>query len=514
MQRRNGMEKLYNNIELADGFTLVPSDASHVPYLENPPEVIDISVGRQLFVDDFLIEKTDLSPVYHKAKKYEGNPILAPETAWEREGLPCATPKSGGVFFDEEEGKFKMWYEAGWLHHLCYAESADGIRWERPNLHEVEGTNIILPYEGYSVEKQFDGVLYPRPDSTTVFIDYDAPKEERYKIFLRVPGPKLPGIVAVSADGIHFDRRTLTGEVYDRTTMFYNPFRKKWVFSIRSLWEDSRARSYRECDDFFREARWEEGDARHWMAADEKDPVNPYTNFTPQLYNVDCVGYESIMLGLFQVHNGPENDVLERSGAPKITELIPMYSRDGYHFSRPSRKPIIGASMHEGAWDRGYIQSVGGVCVVRDDELWIYYIGFRGDENTITDNWMTSGMYSGGATGLATLRRDGFVSMEGSGTLLTRVLECRGKSRFFINAQGTVTVRILSEEGTLLATSDTFSGDHTRAELAFADFDIASLNGRRFRLEFLVDGHLYAFGLSDRDGDFGGAHGAGFVRKK
>ena len=59
MQRRNGMEKLYNNIELADGFTLVPSDASHVPYLENPPEVIDISVGRQLFVDDFLIEKTE-----------------------------------------------------------------------------------------------------------------------------------------------------------------------------------------------------------------------------------------------------------------------------------------------------------------------------------------------------------------------------------------------------------------------------------------------------------------------
>ena len=139
------MEKLYNNIILPDDFMTKEARPTDVPYLKNPPEVINVTRGRQLFVDDFLIEKTDLSPVYHKAKKYEGNPILSPTTPWEREGLPCATPKSGGVFFDEEEGRFKMWYEAGWLHHLCYAESADGLCWERPNLHEVEGTNVILP---------------------------------------------------------------------------------------------------------------------------------------------------------------------------------------------------------------------------------------------------------------------------------------------------------------------------------------------------------------------------------
>ena len=504
------MEKLYNNILLEDDFDKQPSDASHVPYLEHPPQVIDVTVGRQLFVDDFLIEKTTLAPVYHKAKKYEGNPILAPETPWERDGLPVATPKSGGVFYDEQEKKYKMWYEAGWLHHLCYAESADGLRWERPDLGEVAGTNIIMPYEGYAVERQFDGVSYPRPDSTTVFIDYNAPREERYKLFLRVPGPKLPGIAALSADGIHFDRRTLTGEVYDRSTMFYNPFRKKWVFSIRDNWSE-RSRSYRECDDFFREAHWEEGEAHNWLAADALDPVNPYTAFEPQLYNVDCVGYESIMLGMFQIHHGPENDILEKNGAPKITELVPMYSRDGYHFSRPSRKSIIGASMHEGAWDRGYIQSVGGVCVVHGDELWIYYIGFAGDETTVTDNWMTSGMYSGGATGLATMRRDGFVSMHGCGTLTTRKLTCRGKSRFIVNAVGSLTVRILSEDGDVLAVSDPFVGDATGAELRFGDFDLSTLNKRVFRLAFDADGDLYAFGLADQNGDCGGAHGAGIV---
>ena len=43
-------------------------DPLPVPYLANPPRVIPIDVGRQLFVDDFLIEHTTLRRVYHAAK--------------------------------------------------------------------------------------------------------------------------------------------------------------------------------------------------------------------------------------------------------------------------------------------------------------------------------------------------------------------------------------------------------------------------------------------------------------
>ena len=63
------MEKLYNNIILPDNFAEKKSDALNVPYLRNPPEVIDVSIGRQLFVDDFLVEETELKQEYHKAKK-------------------------------------------------------------------------------------------------------------------------------------------------------------------------------------------------------------------------------------------------------------------------------------------------------------------------------------------------------------------------------------------------------------------------------------------------------------
>ena len=36
-----------------------------VPYLKEKPDVISVNIGRQLFVDDFLISETTLSPVYH-----------------------------------------------------------------------------------------------------------------------------------------------------------------------------------------------------------------------------------------------------------------------------------------------------------------------------------------------------------------------------------------------------------------------------------------------------------------
>ena len=53
-------EKLYNGIELPDVWPPRFGDPAsvepmEVPYLKQPPKTIPIDVGRQLFVDDFLI---------------------------------------------------------------------------------------------------------------------------------------------------------------------------------------------------------------------------------------------------------------------------------------------------------------------------------------------------------------------------------------------------------------------------------------------------------------------------
>ena len=49
-----------------------------VPYLENPPAVVPIDVGRQLFVDDFLVEESTLSRTFHQPE-YHKEPVITPE---------------------------------------------------------------------------------------------------------------------------------------------------------------------------------------------------------------------------------------------------------------------------------------------------------------------------------------------------------------------------------------------------------------------------------------------------
>jgi hypothetical protein len=488
-----------------------------VPYLEHPPKVIPIDVGRQLLVDDFLIETTDLKRTFYKAQKYEGNPVLFPQTELElnrpRNAIAC--PKSGGVWWDSAQQVFRMWYEAGWIHTICYATSRDGIHWERPNLDLQPGSNRIL-----------DPAI--TPDSWAVFPDYDgADPAARWKMYLRPPGGDLPGLSMVSADGIHWSKPVESGLTGDRSTMFYNPFRKKWVYSLRSGVR-GRSRHYWECDDFLAGAKWDnfrfgasDTTPVFWTAADRLDPPDPEIGDRPQLYNLDAVAYESIMLGIYEMHLGPDNGKCAKLGLPKITELNLAYSRDGFHWHRPDRTPFIPASRCD-VWDRGYVQSVGGLCLVRGDRLWFYYIGFQGAANRADKEWLGNGMYERGSTGVAFLRRDGFASLDAgasAGTMLTRSVTFNGK-HLFVNAdcpQGELRVEVLDASGTVIApftkeNCEPFRADQTKQAIHWqgAD-DLSRLRGQVVKFRFhLTNGKLYAFWVSlDNSGASSGYVAAG-----
>ena len=69
-------EVLYNGIEIPAEWPprySLPAGASRMPlpYVDNRPEVIPINVGRQLFVDDFLVESTDMDRVSHHARMFK-----------------------------------------------------------------------------------------------------------------------------------------------------------------------------------------------------------------------------------------------------------------------------------------------------------------------------------------------------------------------------------------------------------------------------------------------------------
>jgi len=61
-----------------------------------------------------------------------------------------------------------------------------------------------------------------------------------------------------SPDGIHWTVRGELPECGDNATAFYNPFRQKWVISIRvqRSARNGRARNYREHSDFLRAIQW------------------------------------------------------------------------------------------------------------------------------------------------------------------------------------------------------------------------------------------------------------------
>lgn len=86
------------------------------------------------------------------------------------------------------------------------------------------------------------------------------------------------------------------------------------------------------------------------------------------------------MLSLPQIHLGPSNERCREAGVPKITELKVAYSRDGFYWDRTDRHTFIPAERKAGSWDRGYVQSVGGLCTIVGDQLWFYYIGFEGNK--------------------------------------------------------------------------------------------------------------------------------------
>ena len=78
-------ETLYNGLRLPAEWPPMDGDTENgkpPPYLRSPPAVIPINIGRQLFVDDFLIERTNLKRkrTFHRPERCAGNPILKPET--------------------------------------------------------------------------------------------------------------------------------------------------------------------------------------------------------------------------------------------------------------------------------------------------------------------------------------------------------------------------------------------------------------------------------------------------
>jgi hypothetical protein len=518
-----GADTLYNGIELPSPWpprlydfpTSVEKDPVVPPYLISPPKVILIDVGRQLFVDDFLISETTLERTFHLPKYHPASPVVKPDQPWEMRNPDHAAAMvfSDGVWYDPRDRLFKMWYLGGESASTGYAISKDGIHWAKPSLDVRPGSNIVQP---------------GGRDSSTVWLDLEEKDPaRRFKMF-RVIGVGEDPVtgwnnwameIHFSADGIHWGSPVArSGRLVDRSTAFWNPFRKVWVYSIRHAYKTGapldktygfyRKRSYVEGPDVLTAARWEVNEPLRWTDVDRLDPQREDLKTKPQLYNLDAVAYESLMVGFFTIWRGqPEN-------RHKPNNMVLGYSRDGWHWSRPDRRAFCDVSDHQGDWNANNVQSAGGGFLVVGDELYFYVSGRTGRPSN-----NKSGTLS---TGLATLRRDGFASMDATdreGTLTTRLVSFSGKN-LFVNVddpQGELRVEILDEVGKVLprfAAKDCMPLTATKTmqsvQWSGAE-DLSSLSNHLVRFRFyLKKGCLYAFWVSpDKSGHSGGYIAAG-----
>ena len=494
-------ETLYNGIVLPPVWPpkgeYKPGEPMPVPYLSNPPPVIDISNGRQLFVDNFLIEETTLRRVWHAATLYSNNPVLKADQEWERGGNgPMAMPFSDGVWYDQTNQLFKMWYMAGYGRGTALATSTNGLDWQKPKFDVLPDTGIVQTNSR---------------DSSTVWFDQATPNSaERYKMWRSHSEDGRFGLsLHFSGDGIHWGPRVLrTGSTGDRTTVFFNPFRNVWVYSLRHGWGEPRARRYWEVKDLLAGPHWKDiTEPQMWVGSDRLDPPRADLQVTPQLYNLDAVAYESLMVGLFTIWRGDKNIP---AGRPKPNSVWLGFSRDGYHWDRPDRRPLLDVSERQGDWNWGNVQSTAGGFLVVGRNLWFYFSG-RAGAGEKRD--------AGGATGLAFLRRDGFASMDAGpegGVLTTRPVKFN--SRFmFLNMKtnapdGEVRVEILHADGRPIEVTDNKTkerkapflkeksipqaGDQTLMGVSWQDGiqDISFLTGRVVKFRFHVkNASLYSF---------------------
>jgi hypothetical protein len=519
-------ELLYNGLRLSkDWPPRVPEGASRAIHLVTSfpaPEVIPIDVGRQLLVDDFLIESTTLTRTFHRPEYSPANPVLRAEEPWEKDH---AAPFSDGVWFDGREGLFKMWYWARGtvdgkpLSSTCLATSRDGIHWEKPHLDVVPGTNVVLP----------DDPEHPR-NSGTVWLDLEeVDPAKRFKMFQTLAWKQAELARAgwrirasFSPDGVHWRTAMDSDLSRDRTTVFYNSFRKVWVASLRTGGQHGeRIRAYHEGRDLETALHWRDANDRRldvdWVGADELDPARddlallldskrPFDEVPSQLYNLDCIAYESVLLGLFSIWRGQQVRPL-----PKINEVCVGFSRDGFHWLRPDRRAFCPVAANGPVWNSGNLQSSGGCCLIVGDKLY-FYVGAVPKGSAFADP---------GNVGLAILRRDGFASMDAAGTpggLTTRLLTFHG-SQLFVNAnvRGELKAEILDESGRALEPFTLENCAPIKADSACAMLswkgadDFSKLRGKAVRIHFeLSDGQLYAFWVSpDKSGASNGFVAAG-----
>ncbi len=382
-------------------------------------EPLPIGSRRELFVDEALIESK-------KNVELKLHPPTAGDVA-----IVCDAPWEGNIsaYYSifQDGDRYRMYYRGAHFDEVkkkpthpeftCYAESRDGLTWEKPKLG-------LFEFQG---SKDNNIVWAAKDDSThnfAVFRDENpaCATDARYKALAGMRG----GLRAFrSPDGIHWspmsDKPVITKGAFDSQNLaFWHPVLRKYVEFHRHFVKGVREIMVATSDDFL---TWTDPVVLDYGGAATEhlytNAVLPYFR-APHLY----VG--------FPTRYQPKNEQVEP---------ILMTSRDGLHFRKWADPliPITAPKDRDG--NRSNYMAWG-------------LLQLPSDEKTMTV-YGTEAYYAGPGSRLRrfTFRTDGFVSLHAGGEpgdVTTRPLTVAG-GELSLNVQpgpsGRVQVEIQDAEG-------------------------------------------------------------------
>jgi hypothetical protein len=378
-----------------------------------------------LFADDGeVLYRAGTQRIPRPFERAAENPLIACDRPWE------VAIAWSSVHRDEQTGRYQLWYQAyaGRAARdrtrsctVCYAESADGIHFTKPELglfafNDVAKTNIVLVANGGRSDRY----------GASVVVDPGDPDPgRRYKMaffdFAEDGGREYPGLcVAFAPDGIHWTRyprapllRAAYGDygeavpysdeaaarpwsvplsVADAVDVFFD--KPRGVFACYGkMWIDGPDGGM-----FFKHAmgRWESRDFVHWsrprlvLAPDDLDRPHVEFHTSPVFRHGDryfCL-----------------NQILDRGTGGGVIDIELMTSRDGLAWERPFRDRFVLARGPAGRFDSGSIFT-NATPVILPDEMRFYYGGYSQGATGADDTTHVSGI------GMARLPRDRFAGL-------------------------------------------------------------------------------------------------------
>ena len=416
------------------------------------------------FDDHWLPWRSNLQLTLERPVKVPGNPVMKP-------GAPASPDGYGVLLYGtvlHENGKFRMWYiaeprpdasvpgDAEKLRSyrpIAYAESRDGVHWEKPELGLVEfrgnTKNNLIPIEPQSepLSRPYDYVSILRDNE-------DRDPERRYKMAYIARGTECGcsvAMTAVSRDGLRWklmSNRPMTDGGYESSGLVR--FNGKYYISGQEIVRPpektfapgvpaGRIMTVFESPDF---VRWSKGPALAFWRGAEHTPAlvsrGQETHLGAGLWNRG-----NIILGLYGRWYG---DTVKGSKLNPLAglkmDLGFIVSNDAIHYREPGPRFSMIVHGPEGAWDSEALLQATAYHNT-DTETYIWYSHW----NTSTPGPLPIHeelRFPHGLIGMARMPRDRFgylARLPGKNrfnetTVVSRPIRLSRKARLYTNVDG------------------------------------------------------------------------------